>query len=535
MKKSLGTAIVTACFTLSVMAQNVPSVNSKIDHVTVYPSGAHINRTASVNLMSGRQVLNFTGLASELVSNSISVSVPNGVEVLSVTSKVNFLKPGQRPERVRIMEDSLQTLEFDSKFNANMLAVYSEEKQMILANQQVGWDADNRAFLIEDLEDLSDFYRDRLADIMLKVMQIEQKQTNINKRIARLRRQLNEENTRLNKATGEVMVEVFSKAKTTAKIEFSYMTRSAGWRPNYNVNVSEVDQPLKLAYNAKLFQNTGVDWDNISLTLTNANPNMNGNKPVLHPWRLHFVENYGRPMGYSNKMAEEAIEAKPMTIRGARAEADFESGATIDYPMNDAVTQFQLNDRYSILSNGKEQGVSLDELTIPAKYEYYAAPKVDPAAFLIARVSEFEQYDLLPGTANLFFANTYVGEVYLDPGITSDTLELSLGRDQSIVVKREKILEFCQNKRIGNTTKEEIAIQITVKNTKGTKIQMVIEDQVPVSTNKDIVVDGIEAKGAKRTEETGKLRWTKNIMGGETEEMTLGYTIKYPSDKKINF
>ena len=524
------------CSNLTIGQEDPIEVNSTVESVTVYPRGAQIERHASKSLTAGRQFLVFPGLASELDASSISVSTNDGVSVMSVASQVNYLKLGKRPKHVQMLDDSLKAFEFDHKFNQNMLGVYTEEKAMILANKNVGWSGQGSDFLIEDLEDLSDFYRDRLADIMLKVMQLEQKQTRLNLQINRMRKQLEEHNAKMNRSTGKILIEVHVPKASSAKFTLSYMVRSAGWIPSYNVNVTDVDKPLKFAYNAKVYQNTGIDWNSVDITLTNANPNLSGNKPEIHPWRLYFIEGYsgGGVALYSNKAAEDKVSDYEVRAVAEIAEKSPQIGADLEYPVNDAVTQFKIKAKHNIPSNGKHQGLKIDEFEIPAKYEYYCAPKVDPTAFLIARVSDFEKYDLLPGEANLFFTNTYVGKVYINPNSIADTFDLSLGRDQSIIVKREKITEFCETKKIGNSTKESLGIEVSIRNTKGTKIHLIIEDQIPISSNKEIEVNLESANTAKHTESTGKLRWSKNIMAGSTEVMTFRYSIKYPSGKKIN-
>jgi uncharacterized protein (TIGR02231 family) len=526
-------------FTLSTLlisgvafTQNPVEIASTVQAVSVYPRGAQIERTASKSLTSGRQMIVFPGLASELDAATINVSANGGITVLSVTNRVSQLKQSAKPKELRVLEDSLKTLNFDKSFNQNMLSVYGEEKTMVLSNKQVGWGGNTSNFLIEDLEDLSDFYRDRLADIMLKEMQLQQKQEKLQRDINRISVKVNEQNSKLRRATGEILVEAYVPSSINASFNLSYMVRTAGWIPAYNINVKEVDEPLKVTYNAKVCQNTGVDWKKVDLTLTNANPNLSGNKPEVHPWRLYFIEGRGYDMGYSNKMELPAAENQVKSL-ALSASADM-VGSVADYPMNDAVTEFKIKSKHSIPSDGKHQGLSIDELTIPAAYEYYVAPKMDPAAFLIARVTDFEQYDLLPGEANLFFSSTFVGKVYINPSTVKDTLDLSLGRDQSIVVKREKIKEFCETKKLSGSTKETLGIEISVRNTKSTKIQLIIEDQIPISTAKEIEVDLVEAKTANHSKETGKLRWSKNIMAGTTESMVFKYTVKYPSDKKIN-
>jgi uncharacterized protein (TIGR02231 family) len=531
MKHSFSFLVATIIASISV-AQTPLEVSSKIDAITVYPRGAQVERSATKSVTSGRQMFVFTGLASEMDAATINVSANSGITVLSVSNQVGKLKQSAKPKELRMLEDSLQTLQFDKTFNQNMLDVYAQEKAMVLNNNKVGWGGNSSDFLIEDLEDLSDFYRDRLADIMLKNMQLNQKQEVLQKNINRIAQKVNEANSKLNRATGEILVEAYVPNNATANFELSYMIRSAGWIPSYNINVKEVDEPLKVSYNAKVYQNTGVDWKDVSLTLTNANPNLSGNKPEIHPWRLYFVQGQGFDMGYSNKLETDA--SKPRLQSLAISDSENSVGSTAEYPMNDAVTEFKIKSKHSVPSNGKHQGLAIDEFTIPATYQYYCAPKLDPSAFLIARVTEFEKYDLLPGEANLFFSNTFVGKTYINTSTVADTLDLSLGRDQSIVVKREKIKEFCETKKLSGSTKETLGIEISVKNTKSTKIQLVIEDQVPISTDKEIEVDLIESKTALHDKGTGKLRWSKNIMAGQTESMVFKYTIKYPSDKKIN-
>ncbi|MDP4934563.1 MAG: DUF4140 domain-containing protein, partial [Salibacteraceae bacterium] len=245
-------------------AQTSTEVKSKINNVTVFPRGAQIERTAAKFLSAGRQTLTFSGLASELDPSSISVSASNGVNVLGVTTRTNFLQESEKPKEVVRLHDSLSRYEFDLQFNQNMLGVYSQERNMVLANQNVGWGEGE--FVIEDLEDLSDFYRDRLADIMLKEMELQSKQKRLNENISRLRRQLNEFNAKLNRATGEVLVEILATGNVNANFTLSYMVRNAGWVPSYSITVTEVNQPLQVSYNAKVFQNSGIDWSDVTLT-----------------------------------------------------------------------------------------------------------------------------------------------------------------------------------------------------------------------------------------------------------------------------
>lgn len=518
-------------FPLLSVAQKSTDVDPVLSAVTVYPRGAQMEHTAQKFLTSGRQIIRFIGLPSEIDPSSVGVSASNGISVLSVSTEIDPNQKKQLPNVAQELKDSLDSYNFDFKFNQNMLGVYQQERNMILANQKVGWESSD--FIIEDLEDLSDFYRERLADIMLKEMELQSKQERLNRNISRLKVALNEYANKRDRSTGTILVEVNATTNGNASFTLSYMVYNAGWSPSYNVNAAEVDQPLQVSYNAKVYQNTGTDWDKVSLTLTNANPSISGNVPELYPWRLRFIEDqmlYRQAVPMSNKALEMA-RTEEVSVLGIEQD-DF---VEIDYPANEAVTQFVIKTKHSIPSNGKPQAISIDVFTMPAKYEYYTAPKLDPSAFLIARVADFEQYEMLPGEANLFLSNTYVGKTFLNPNVVDDSLDLSLGRDQSIVVKREKVKEFTASKKVGSSKKESIGIEITIKNTKRSQITLVIEDQIPISSDKDIEVDLEEAGEAKHLQSSGVLRWTRVIPSNTTDRARFVYSVKYPADRKINF
>jgi len=50
--------------------------------------------------------------------------------------------------------------------------------------------------------------------------------------------------------------------------------------------------------------------------------------------------------------------------------------------------------------------------------------------------------NLLPGDANIIVEGTYVGKSFIDPNATTDSLNLTLGKDKRVVIKRDKITDF---------------------------------------------------------------------------------------------
>jgi len=193
---------------------------------------------------------------------------------------------------------------------------------------------------------------------------------------------------------------------------------------------------------------------------------------------------------------------------------------------------FKIDLPYDIPSNGKQYVVQVKEHELPAYYEYYCAPKLDLDAFLTAQVTGWEDFNLLNGEASLFFEGTYLGKSFLNVQSVEDTLDLSLGRDKNIVIKRTKQKENTKKKFLSNKRVDTRAWDIEVRNKKKQAINMVIEDQIPISVTEEIEVDK-EYKDAELEEDTGILTWKFKLPSNTTKEMNFKYTVKYPKKKRV--
>ena len=195
--------------------------------------------------------------------------------------------------------------------------------------------------------------------------------------------------------------------------------------------------------------------------------------------------------------------------------------------------EFEIETPYTISSDGKVTTIDMRNLELPAEYEYQCVPKIEQEAFLIAKVRDWEQYNLLEGEANLYFENTFVGKSVLDTKYLEDTLEISLGRDRGVVIKREKQKELSSRQLIGNNRSESRLWKISVRNNKSSDINIIIYDQIPVSTVKEIQVENTELSGGILNKDTGEVNWKMEIKPKESKELKIGYTVKYPKDKTV--
>lgn len=195
---------------------------------------------------------------------------------------------------------------------------------------------------------------------------------------------------------------------------------------------------------------------------------------------------------------------------------------------------FNIDLPYDVPTNGKAQIATLKEYDVPAFYKYYSVPKLDKDAFLLAEVPDWEGLNLLPGEANIIFEGTYIGKSFIDPSSTMDTINLTMGRDKRVVIKREKLKDFSSVKFLGANKKQIFTYEITVKNNKKDEVNMLLKDQYPVSQNKEVEVELLDNNGAAVNEEIGVLTWKLKLAPGEVKKIRISYSVKYPKDKVLN-
>lgn len=200
---------------------------------------------------------------------------------------------------------------------------------------------------------------------------------------------------------------------------------------------------------------------------------------------------------------------------------------------NQTSINFQITTPYSVHSDNKNYSVDMVVYQVPAFFQYYSIPKIEKEAYLIANITDWEKYNLLEGEANIFFEETFVGKSLLDVRSSSDTLQLSLGKDKNVIVHREKEKDFETRQFIGSKKEESKSWKTTIKNNKNQVINIVVLDQVPVSKLDEIEVNILNTSGGKLNKESGEVKWMFSLKPMEKKEFDLKYSVKYPKSRSL--
>lgn len=196
---------------------------------------------------------------------------------------------------------------------------------------------------------------------------------------------------------------------------------------------------------------------------------------------------------------------------------------------------FDIEIPYTILSNGKSHSVALKEMKIPATYSYVAIPKLDLNAYLVAKIKDYGDYNILHGEANVIFEDMFVGKTYINPNVKSNELQLSLGKDPNIVISRTLVSDKSGTKMLSSRKVQDFVYEISVRNNKKSPIELVLEDQIPISSNNDIEIIITDKGGANINSETGKMTWDLSLKPNETKKIRFGYQIKSAKDKNLTY
>jgi uncharacterized protein (TIGR02231 family) len=553
--KKFGFILLLLALHITVIAQNQKVVKSSIKEVCVFTSGAQILRSANINLQAGVSEMVFEGISPYANLSSIQATGKGNFIILDTRHNIKYAEPAENPDalipqslqhKIEAAQDSLSELNFETDVIKDKKDVLNKQRDMLLNNPLMRGGGKSDSLPV--LKDAIDYYNAKMSNINSELQRLKRDDAKLNSKKSLMQKRLNDLNEYKNKIINDktnsdspvyqIIVTVSAKEAAMGSLSVSYYTSNAGWKASYDIRVNDINAPVQLTLKANVNQQTGEDWENVKLKLSTNNPGIRNIKPYLSTWFL----NYYMPVSYYTTNISMNKSIPEMQSAGSKNLND-ESKMPLAEKTADYTTQSQsltsieynIDIPYSIPNDGKDHLVYVQQNdNIATNYNYYAVPKLDKDAFLIAKLSGWEDLNLSSAKANIYFEGSYVGETMIDPSIVKDTLELALGRDKSIIVQRKKIKDKESEQIIGGMKIKTISMEITVKNNKNTAIDFTLEDQIPVSNDKDIKVNFItDDFSGKLNESSGQLNWLLKLKAKESKTVSFTYTIKYDKDKNL--
>ncbi len=536
--------VAIAC-TIPVLVFSQPSVDitPKVKSVTLYQNGALVTHEGEASIGTGKTTVVFHGLPSSIDKQSIQLSSNGDIVILSVTSHDDYLSINRNNTKVKRWQDSLEGLTEELQTINNRISILVDAKKLLDDNLKVG--GTSTGTTVAAVKSMYAYYVKQVHILDDSLMLLHKRQYRYENRMKKIGNEVEEWKARTDTVASDVEASISSDKRQAVGFHLSYLTYDAAWAPVYDLRAQDTKQPCQFSYKANISQHTGQDWNNIDLTLSSSNPVVNQTAPTLSPWFLTFQQVMNSlneittvNAGTNARYAESTPKA--VTFSSERAEDKDEEKTDIyttheignTTSQNQLSVEFHIDQPYTLPSDDKPHMVEIKKYDLKAIYHYQTIPKLQRDVFLLAGITQWEDLNILPGEVNIYYAGGYVGKSYISPENTADTLNFSLGMDKKIVVKRTRTKDFSSTQWIGSNKTQTFGWVITLHNAQNDSLTMDVFDQIPLTTDKDIIVTPLDLGGAKENE-SGKLTWHVSLAAGETKKLIFSYSVKYPKDKTI--
>ncbi|WP_369311112.1 DUF4139 domain-containing protein [Providencia rettgeri] len=506
--------------------------NVKLKHATVFLRGAELDNHVTLSLKPGQNDVVLTNIAANIDPRTLSVSLPNkDVIIRSINVRQVAIPPIYSPEITALQEQQKQNNQQIENLN---IAIKVGEEQLSLLKDQRFFGENNNQTIEQSSQKLS-FIRQQMTQIL---QEQQQNQTSINvleEKNALLQAQIDENLPTIVDQQTQIVMVIDAKNATTAQMQLSYLTPDAAWSPSYDFRSQDIESPIVLTYKANVVQNTGIDWQNVNLTLSSINPSKNITPFNLQPWRLAIYDDSAQ---YDSQALTQSVPAPTamveMSAPAKRARANTGISSFVTASSNGINLSYDISLPYSLKSSTKPNSLTIKQQDVTGKYLYTTTPKLAEEVFLQAGIDNWQALNLLNGNANIYYGNTYIGQFNIDTNQLSDTLFIPFGIDKNIQISRESNEKMKKKPSfIGSTIEQKEGYLIKAQNRHKKPINLTIIDQLPISQDSEIKVSEIDNKQANVNKTTGELTWEVTLEPNQQIEIPFNYTLSYPKDKHI--
>ncbi|QDJ40338.1 hypothetical protein CBR71_03010 [Bordetella hinzii] len=512
------------------LAATLPSA---IGAVTVYQDRAVVTRQASIDLAAGEHELVFERLPATLQDNSLQVSAKSTGQaaLLDVKTGTAFQAESSN-ERVQAVEAQIRQLEARLGGLDDEAAVLENQREWVALMQRGAAEParEGSRLTLEQLNAIQAASAETLARALSGLRRIAAEREHGQREREALQASLQQLRGDMSRRSKTVTLRVKLARAGKLDVALSYAVAGARWTPAYDARLRPADGAVDLAYFGVVRQSTGEDWKNVKLTLSTARPSLGGAAPTQPPWILDVA---GPPAAPAMRYEARSAPAVAME-RGGGAAAD-----AVDVPVaavQHAATSasFLIDGPVTLPADNTAQRVAITVARLPAALQYQAVPALREAAFLTANASNDTAYPLLAGPLNSFLDDAFIAASTIKTVMPGETLELAMGADEGIAVKRALVNRLTENTGFsGSGRRVTYEYKIRAKNNKAAPVQLALSDRLPVSRNEKIVVKLIAPADADKGEE-GKLGWNWTLAPGQSRETVLKFSIDYPGDMEVS-
>jgi len=531
-------------------------LTAPIKEITIFQGKAMVTRMGQVVVPVGEQSIKLKNLPLSISPDSLRVSgegtegaLITGVELHRVYDTESLDLERRELERTYkaslekevAIQDELNELDRQFALLDSTAQNFAQDFPKALAYQKAK---------VEDYLKFTEYITAKRIDISKSQVGKRREMDQAKKNSAAIKGRLDQTASKAATERNDVDINVRIAIAGPMKMTVTYAVSGAGWEPVYDVRVMPDTEKVNMTYYGIVIQETGEDWDNVALTLSTAPHTEARELPELNPWYLSAEAPMPRRRFAMAKMAMNAPSGAPCPPpceERAGASMDMEKKRDEGPAMEEMASQiaevetsgeavvYKVPGTDTVLSNGEPKKLTVAMLDLSCKTEYLSVPKLSPEFYLKAKVSNDTEFVFLAGKVNLFQEDDYIGATVIDTKAPKEKFDLSLGVTRQIIIKRELVKKETESAGItGSGTRINYAYEIKVENHRKAKAKLVIMDQLPVPSNKEIKIEKVVMDPeAKDIDDMKRIKWKFYLDPEQKRTVALQFSVEYPSKMTI--
>lgn len=518
----------------------MPTLDTSIIGVTVFPDRARVTRAGRLQLDSGAQTVTISALPRALDESSVRAAGQGSARLVGVQIS-RRVDVEARAGPAKQAQEKLQALLDRDKALADEQDVWTQRLTIV---KNVGADGGENFSRNVARGKLS---LEGLTGVLDYLNHSQETATNTLRELAIRRRELQKEIDAAKQAAEKLssaaalesvqaLVSLEVSAAGAVEIELTYTVYNASWNALYDARLD--GSQLEWNYLGEIRQQTGEDWNTpYTLMLSTATLATGLDKPELLPWRVDAYRppqprvmqaRAGGPMMAAapapEMVAMSAADTMPMK-KMAYDQAEVESAS--------ASVTYKIATPRPVPSDGEPHQVAIATLNVDARIDYFCAPKVDEHAFVRAEFTNPSDYLMLSGQVNLYHGADFVGTRSVETIVPNQKVEFFLGAEERLHVERKETKRVVDKSLLGNTARTALAYRITVQNPALDLARITVLDQIPVSAHPDIRVKPGRITPETTPNDQGELEWQRELKRGESADFEFEVTVEYPKEMRV--
>lgn len=534
--------------------QEIPSprkiVETDIIAVAVYTNQALVTRRGVVELSGIERELIVSQLPVTLETESVRVSGKGNVAVRllgvnveriytteSVVARVSQLN--QQIEHLKAQKRQFQAqmdaLALQSRFIEGLREKTEDQFSISLARKSIS---------LSETLDLLNFLGSQYTEYAIATEDYKNQQQELDKQLEVLYASLKQIQSPQPQESFNLTVGIESTGEGEFELEVSYVVNSAIWKPLYDIRVDTKSKSIHLGYLGQIIQNSGEDWTNVNLTLSTAKPGSGTLPPKPQPWYIDISQppinpRRGRKFSAASMLAEsrsfdieeDNYSLEMEELENTIVEADV---ITAEVSREGNVVSFNLDGGRNIPSDGAPHKTIIFQDDYPCNFSYIAMPRLVSFAYLQAKVKNNPNGGtLLPGKANIFRDNIFVGTSELENTVPGEEFTLNLGIDEGLKIERDLVEREVDKRFIGNVRKITYAYRLQISNLLEIEANLELMEQLPVSRNEQIKVRLNRTNPQIQPGEMGTLQWNLTLAPQQKQEIYYQFTVEHPPQLSV--